>query len=437
MFEWFWCETLQNLRVGLCHISQLWAKKRRECNHRVTPWTSRGWGSIHTTLKLLEVGMLKQCWKLLFNSRELTASHRMPLYWLFGHTSPVRHCVMWQNVLFSYLTKYLNLIFQHISKSGSQFGSQSSAIKLCFTGALELYQVLMTRKSRTATKQDKPMMRHNLIVRLKGIMELLITLLRAAQRHQTVRIVMKLLSLSPLQWLIFTVMIQEGIHYHLLPCITQSTCHSRCCLLSLVFKSFPIRFITSSSRPQNTPYRCIAHLHWRGNQCLVCACLCNLWASQQSSTFLLLCQCPSETRHALETLPPINQVLVTIWLSLSLVWLNRRWKHGMPLLASIWTTLTRNRNDIEKAASNTASMTASTIQCWCRYQIAKQVGPRLIPPASSAVLSAPHWLSLFNSRGKIWGPNFVFHTWGIVGAIGSVPIFVVNHKLKFTPVSKG
>lgn len=187
----------------------------------------------------------------------------------------------------------------------------------------------------------------------------------------------------------------RGIYYHLLLCITQSTCHSRCCLLSLVFKSFPIRFITSSSRPQN---------HWVAKKCrslhflrLVCACLCNL-GSKQSSIFLLLCQCPSETRHA----SPINQVLVTIWPRLSLMWLNRRWKHET--LASILRTLTRNKNDIEKAWSNTASTTVindtvllSVSDC--------QASPRLIPPASSAVLSAPHWLSLFNSRRKIWGPQ--------------------------------
>lgn len=76
---------------------------------------------------------------------------------------------MWQNVLFSLSDKVsenLNLYFQRQSQA---VDSAHKSAKL--TGALELYQVLMTRKSRTATKQDKPMMRHNLIVRLKGIMK--------------------------------------------------------------------------------------------------------------------------------------------------------------------------------------------------------------------------------------------------------------------------
>lgn len=329
------------------------------------------------------------CWKQLFNSR--AHSVPMPLYWLFGHTLPVRHC-MWQNVLFSLSDKVsenLNLYFQ-LSKSGSQFGSRicQQALLHWSSGVVSGVDDQKEQNRHQARQTDDEAQpdckvegswRQSWNIKLS-----VITLLRAVQRHQTVRIVMKLLSLSPLQWLFFAVMTQEGIYYHLLLCITQSTCHSRCCLLSLVFKSFPIRFITSSSRPQN---------HWVAKKCKslhflrrVCACLCNfIWASKQSSIFLLLCQCPSETRHA----SPINQVLVTIWLNLSLMWLNRRWKHGTPLIASILTTLTRNRIDIEKATSNTASTTVindtvlmSVSDC--------QASPRLIPPASSAVLSAPH-----------------------------------------------
>ena len=280
-----------------------------------------------------------------------------------------------------------------MSKSGSQFGSQICQAHWS-SGVVSGVDDQKEQNRHQARQTDDEAQPDCTVEQFEGS--------HGIMGNYHVRIVMKLLSLSPLQWLFFAVMIQEGIYYHdyhLLLCIAQSTCHSRCCLLSLVFKSFPIRFITSSSRPQN---------HWVAKKCkslhflrLLCACLCNfIWASKQSSIFPLLCQCPSETRHASQ----INQVLVTIWPSLSLMWLNRRWKHETPLLASILTTLTRNKNDIEKAGSNTASTTVindtvlmSVSDC--------QASPRLIPPASSAVLSAPHWLSLFNSRRKIWGPQ--------------------------------
>lgn len=76
---------------------------------------------------------------------------------------------MWQNVLFSLSDKVSENLNLHFQCQSQAVNSTHKSAKL--TGALELSQVLMTRKSRTATKQDKPMMRHNLIVRLKGIMK--------------------------------------------------------------------------------------------------------------------------------------------------------------------------------------------------------------------------------------------------------------------------